>query len=277
MNGKAAPRRHRKAVQLSPQLERRRSLRREKRRELLIHSWRVLALVSISMSLGWILLRHGWTLDSSTQVVVRGDTGIRPELVARVGGLRFPQPLLEISPGEVEQRLLRELPVQSARVERRGLPARLEVELQGQSPIAHATRQRGSRTEMGMVDARGHWIQPSQDAPSKKPTSNLTVEGWNSERREVLAELLNRRNSFGAPLLAIVLHPDGAISLRTNHLGLIHLGNDITLLPEQIAVVLQLSRTMPPQLVGGGKGAIDLSNPDRPELELPLKPGSVTD
>ena len=84
-------------------------------------------------------------------MVVNGDTGIS-ELVARVGGY-FPQPLLAINPADLEQRLLNGLPVRSVSVERRGFPARVEIDLLGQLPIAHATRQRNKRIEKGMVDA----------------------------------------------------------------------------------------------------------------------------
>ena len=260
---------------LSPQLERRRQLRRDKRRELLILSWRIVALLTASTILGWVLLRHGWTLEDSSQVVVQGDAGLRPELVARVGGLDFPQPLLEISPGELESRLLRDLPVRSARVERRGLPAQLLIELEGQLPVAHATRQRDNRTVKGMVDARGHWIQPSADAPNRVPSSALMIEGWTDDRRDVIAALLKQSNGFGTPLTSIVLDPNGSIKLKTATLGLIDLGDDLSRLPEQIAVIAELSRSMPPHLGQTGKGTLDLSNPDRPELELPLKPAAV--
>ena len=121
--------------------------------------------------------------------MIHGDTGLRPELVARVGGLNFPQPLLDISPAELERRLLRDLPVRSASVERRGLPAQLVIALEGQLPIAHATRQRENRSEKGMVDARGHWIQPSADAPNRVPSDSLIVKGWTDDRRAVIAAL----------------------------------------------------------------------------------------
>ena len=260
----------------SPQLERRRQIRREKRQDLLIQCWRIVALLTASAGLGWLLLRHGWTLEQSSQVVIQGDTGLRPELVARVGGLDFPQPLLDISPAELERRLLRDLPVRSARVERRGLPAQLVIALEGQLPIAHATRQRENRSEKGMVDARGHWIQPSADAPNRVPSSSLIVEGWTDDRRTVIAALLKERNAFGSPLISIALDPNGMITLTTKTLGSIDLGDDLSLLPEQIAVIKELSRSMPAHLGPKGKGTLDLSNPDRPELELPLKPAVLT-
>ena len=267
-------RRPRGTVQLSPQLERRRALRQEKRRELLAQLWRMIVLLLASAGLGWLLLRHSWTLSEREQVVVGGDTGINAELVARVGGITFPQPLLEISPSELETKLLNNLPVRAVSVQRRGFPARLEVDLVGQMPIAHATRRRGNTTEKGAVDEHGHWIQPRADAPNRVPTSAITIEGWTKDHRPVIAQLLKQRNALGATLKTIVLHPNGTISLQTANLGQIDLGDDINRLSEQIAAIGQLSRTMPAHLVsqGKGKGTLDLSNPDRPELEIPVQP-----
>jgi len=271
---KAQPRRPQGSVKFSPQLERRRALRREKQRELLIQLWRVTALLLTSAGLGWLLLRFGWTLEGTNQVVIRGDTRIRAELVAKVGGLNFPQPLFEINPADVETRLLKDLPVRTASVERRLFPARLNVELLGQMPIAYATRQRANKTEQGMVDDQANWISPSNATPKKTPKTKITIVGWTEDRRKLIAEMLQNRSRLGTSLQEIIIHPDGAITLKTSNLGLIDLGNDVNQLPRQIAAILQLSRNMPQHLIGKGSTTLDLSNPDRPELELPLKPPS---
>ena len=96
----------------SPQLERRRALRRQKRQELLGNSWRTLALLSLSGSLGWMLLRFGWMLEGTSQVMVLGNSGLAPERVAAAGEFSFPKPLLEINPAQLERQLNRDLPVQ---------------------------------------------------------------------------------------------------------------------------------------------------------------------
>jgi cell division protein FtsQ len=249
-------------VTLTPQLERRRALRRQQRQQLLIQLWRVVVLLLLSTGLGWILLRHGWTLEGTNQVIVRGDTGISPDLVSKVGGLSFPQPLLEINLKTLEAQLRQELPVQSAQAERRLLPARLDVQLVGQIPVARATRRLAGGMETGMVDGEGHWIQTNTKAPSPAPSSAITVEGWSADKRPVLAELLEQRGRISDNLEAIVLHPDGAISLRTRRLGLINLGRDSDRLVQQIDALVQLNRTMPPHLLEQGKGSIDLSNPE---------------
>ena len=69
----------------------------------------------------------------------------------------------------------------------------------------------------------------------------------------------------------IVLRSDGAIQLRCGQLGEIHLGRNIALLNRQIDAIQQLSLNLPKAVISGEKALIDLSNPDRPEIQLPAK------
>ena len=154
---------------VSPQLERRRELRRRRRRQLQVQSWRVFLLVMLSAGLGWILLRHGWTMEGINQVIVSGDSGLSRKQVVKAGGISFPKPLLDISPAMLERTLAKDLPVREVRVSRRLLPARLEIDLIKLIPVARAFRKRGSVTEQGLVDAAGQWIPVSSDSPTPKP------------------------------------------------------------------------------------------------------------
>ena len=73
-------------------------------------------------------------------------------------------------------------------------------------------------------------------------------------------------------LKAIVLDPDGNISLITTELGRIDLGGEPALLNTQIETILHLNRTLPKHLRAAHHSSLDLSNPDRPELQLPAPP-----
>ena len=255
---------------LSPQLARRRELRQRKRRELAVQTWRVVISLVFASGLGWLLLRHGWTMDSIDRIVISGDTGLNPEQVAQSGQLSFPQPLFQVSPAELERQLLRDLPVQSASVERRLHPARIEVHLLRQTPVARATRQQSGLRERGMVDADGHWIPLSSNSSMPMPLSAITVHGWRLSQRLAIAKLLQDRDRFQGKLQTITVHPDGGISLRTSNTGRIDLGQDRGRLNEQIDAIVQLRRTLPPQLLKPNQGYLDLTNPDRPELQLPV-------
>ena len=76
---------------VSLQRERRRALRRQKRTQFLIYTLRTCALLSLSIVLGWSLLRFGWTLKGSDQVVVLGETAVNSTIVSEIAQLNFPQ------------------------------------------------------------------------------------------------------------------------------------------------------------------------------------------
>ena len=257
---------------VSPQLERRRALRKQKRHELLLNGWRTLALLGLTTALGWLLLRHGWTLEGPQQVLVLGKTGISPELVSRIGQLNFPQSLLEINPSGLESRLRSNLPVQSARVSRLVLPARLEITLVGKTPVARGIRHTPRGQEEGMIDADGQWIQLNPAVPTLTPTTAITVDGWALEHRATIAILLGQQQRFNEDLKRIVVLPDGAITLHCNKLGRVDLGNDGSLLPQQIDAIVELHQTLPSTLMQANGTLIDLSNPERPEIQLPVMP-----
>ena len=261
---------------ISPQLERRRALRRQKRQQFLIHTWRSVALLSLSTALGWLLLRYGWSLQGLDQVMVRGKTAISPELVYEVSQLRFPQPLLELNPTTLERTLRGNLPVQSVRVSRHLLPTRLEVALVDQTPMALAARQKPGGLEAGFVDAEGQWIQMNPALPAVNPSTSITLNGWTAERRTLIASLLQQHSRLEGKLQRITLHPDGAVSLRHQRLGRIDLGDDNQLLMQQVDAIVELDQSMPPHLLKGNGALIDLSNLRRPEIQMPIKPPAET-
>ena len=255
----------------SPQLERRRALRRQKRKELLGNIWRTLALLLLSGSLGWLLLRFGWMLEGTSQVVVLGNSGLAPERVAEVGEFGFPKPLLEINPAQLERQLKRDLPVESVRVRRLIVPARLEVQMQTRNPVAKATRLIPGGIALGLVDAKGQWIEPDPSVSLPSPTTSVFVEGWSQSSQDVIATLLNDQSLLDNKLERIVVRSNGAILLRFENLGDVDLGRNIALLDRQLLIIEQLSQKLPKALISGEGALIDLSNPDRPEIQLPAK------
>ena len=252
---------------VSAQVARRRELHRQRRQTLLLQVWRFVAFLLLSGGFAWILLRHGWTLRGPEALVLKGGGALKTNQLIKAAKLRFPQPLLEVSPRALEQQLIRALPVRSAQVERRMLPARLIVSLKPEIPVAKAVRHGPSGRERGLLNAEGKWI-PLSDA-SPEPLTNIVVRGWNDQQRGQVAALLQQRNRFEGMLKAIVLHPDGNISLITKGLGQIDLGGEPALLNAQIATIVHLNDTLPEHLRQANQSSLDLSNPDRPELQLP--------
>ena len=255
---------------ISAQMARRRELRRQRRQNLLVQLWRLAAMLLLSGGFAWILLRHGWSLRGPEAVILKGNAALGTEQVVEAAKLRFPHPLLEVNPRVLEQQLIDSLPVQSVRVERQMLPARLIVSLSPQIPIAQAERQGPAGRERGLLNTKGQWIPLSNASP--KPLTDILVRGWNDQQSDQIAALLQQHERFEGMLKAVVLHPDGDISLVTTSLGRIDLGGEPALLDTQIETIVHLNRTLPEHLRQARQGSLDLSNPDRPELQLPNPP-----
>lgn len=228
-------------------------------------------LVLLSGSLGWLLLRFGWTLEDSRQVVVVDDRGRLAERVVAIGEISFPTLLLEINPVQLERRLMRDLPMQSVRVRRLIAPARLEVRMQPRQPVARASRRIPGGMVLGLVDRQGLWIQPDPSLELPPPSSNVMVDGWTEQHSGAIATLLAAQSRLSNSLRLIVLRPDGSMQLDCEGLGRIELGRNSDQLAVQIAVMEQLSRSLPASLISNPENLIDLSNPERPEIELPKR------
>ena len=251
-------------------MARRRELRRQRRQTLLLQFWRLVVMLLLGGGFTWILLRHGWTVRGPEAVVLNGGSDFQTVEVVEAAKLRFPQPLMEVSPRALEQQLIRALPVSSAQVERRMLPARLIISLTPQIPIARAERQGSAGRERGLLNAEGQWMSLTDASP--EPLTDILVRGWNDQQRVQVAALLQQRDRLEGMLKSVVLHPDGDISLITTGLGRIDLGGEPALLNAQIETIVHLNNTLPEHLRQGGQSSLDLSNPDRPELQLPNPP-----
>ncbi|EAR18264.1 cell division protein FtsQ/DivIB [Synechococcus sp. W2B2] len=257
---------------LPPNIERRRRLRQEKLRERIIQAWRILFFAGSTTALAWILLSSGWNLRSIDQIRVSGSDRVGAESVVEAGDLRFPIPLLSLQPGNLERLLMDELPVQSVSIHRRLLPPGLEIKLMDRRPIAAATRNAAGGIERGMVDREGFWMPMTAALAEETPESDVRVQGWTLTRRATIAKLLEKRDQLGSPLQVVLVAPDGDLSVRMASLGLVKLGSNAALLDQQINTVIELTRSLPPQLRGQNNSTIDLSDPSKPELQLPPPP-----
>lgn len=260
---KAAP------APLPPGVERRRRLRLARRRERMIHLWRLTVLGSTATALGWLLITQGWTLSSKDQVKVSGSERLGADAVIEASRLRFPLSLLSLQPKELEATLLKTLPVQGASVQRRLLPPGLTVQLEDRRPLAAATRQGPKGLERGMVDGLGQWMVRTDADHGERPQTEIQVQGWTAAHREVLASLLKQRDQLGSRLQTITIAPDGSLSVTTASLGLVQLGSDPSLLDQQLVTLSQLTRSLPKELRQQAGSSLDLSDPGKPELQLP--------
>lgn len=257
---------------LPPGVERRRRLRQERRRERIVQSWRFGALTATAACLGWVLLAQGWTLHTKEQMVVEGSQRLGRDAVIEAAQMQFPLRLLSLQPSQMETTLLKQLPVQAVTVQRRLLPPGLMVTLEDRRPLASATRVGRKGVEKGMVDGLGHWMAHAAVGHGEEPETSIQVKGWAPAQRPALAMLLEQRDQLGSPLQTINIAADGNISLTTAGLGLVQLGTDPGLLEQQLTTMRQLSRSLPADLKRQPGSSIDLSDPAKPELQLPAPP-----
>ena len=267
---------------LPPGVERRRRLRQERRQERLIQLWRLVFFLLTATGLSWLLLTLGWSLRSASQIQISGSQRMDENVVVKAAGLSFPQSLLSLEPGQIETKLMQELPVQEVSVQRRLLPPGLDIQLVERRPIAAASRMGPKGIERGMVDNEAQWMPMDMAKRGEKPASAVKVEGWISNRRAVIARILQQRDLLGRPLKTIVVEPAGGVSLRIETLGLIYLGANEALLDQQFKTIAQLTQSLPPNLRGTSNEGLDLSDPSQPELKLrpapnPTTPAKVSD
>ena len=261
------------------QAERRSQLRRQRRQERLRQLWRVVAFSSTGVALGYALLRHGWVLSGADQIEVVGSRQVQREQIVQVGGLRFPLPLLTLQPNRLAGELSAALPVDQVQVQRLMAPPRLRVQLVDRRAVARAERSGPQGLEQGYVDHLGNWMTQRQHAgvlqPPPADAVKLQVKGWQPRFRSTLAVLLSRRQQLDA-VHTIRFEPGGSLWLDTTSLGAVRFGPLDNRLLDRIAVLEHLLRTLPAKLKGRPLQAIDLSDPDQPEIALPgpLKPAS---
>ncbi|MCP9837821.1 FtsQ-type POTRA domain-containing protein [Cyanobium sp. N.Huapi 1H5] len=260
---------------LPPGVLRRKELRRQRRSERLRQLWRILVFSGMSVGLGFLLLRQGWTLREPNQVEVLGSAVVSRDQVIAAAGLRFPQPLMALQPRLVASDLMGALPVEQVKVSRLMLPPRLRVELKDREAVARAVRRTDRGPEMGFVDALGNWISIRQHMGIRSQGDlSLVVVGWNARHRSALAQVLKEREVLGPGLREIRFEPDGSLWLSTTQLGRVRLGPPDARLSRRLEVVAHLSRTLPATMKGAPPQLIDLTDPEQPELSVGTRGGS---
>jgi cell division protein FtsQ len=260
------------------QADRRRQLRQQRRQERLRQVWRFVVFTGVALGLGYALLRYGWVLQGPEQVEVSGSRQVQRDQVIQAAGLRFPLTLLSVQPTRLARELSVALPVDQVQVQRLMAPPRLRVQLVDRRAVARAERRGPRGLELGFVDQLGNWMTVRQQTgvgldPSQSRLT-LLIKGWQPRYREALAVLLSRRQQLGSALLTIRFEPGGSLWLDTTSLGAVRFGPLDQRLPQRIEVLEHLLKELPSRLQGRRLQAIDLSDPDQPELALPgpLKP-----
>ena len=132
--------------------------------------WRIFCFLSISTSLGLLLVTKGWEAIDNSQIYIKGAIHTPREEIIAAMKLNLPKAILEINPKQIEENIHRELSFQAVSVNRRLAPLSIEVKVVERIPKAFALRRGKNGQEKGMIDEKGYWIPIFKSAPSKAPS-----------------------------------------------------------------------------------------------------------
>ncbi len=240
-------------------------------KKISIEYWRFFLYSFISVTLSFLYINNGWSQLYPNQINIIGKTKIKNNVVLDASKLNFPISLFSIKPKTLEENLLKNLPVKSAGIRRYLIPPGLEIEIQERKAISYALRNSLKGKEKGMLDVDGYWI-PIKIAEKAQPLKpNLQVEGWIPNHREWISKVLSKRNQLGSPLLKIILTPNGELKLSTEEFKIIYFGKNPNLVDEQLKVLAYLSENLPSEFRDKVGTIVDISDPNRPELQIPTK------
>ena len=250
----------------SAELQRRRDLRRRKRVHFAAQIWSLLLLLSASAGLGWLLLRHGWLLRTPAQVQLTSSSPFSREQVINAAGLEFPVALLSLDGASLQGRLGSKLPVEDISLQRQLWPPQLLIDLRLRQAVARAQRQTPQGLESGYVDRTGAWIsRAQQEATEAQAVPALNVMGWQARHASTIALLL-RELPPAAAISQVEFRRNGELWLHSGALGAMRFGSLDQRLPRQLDVLSHLAGQKP--LAQEPTQALDLSDPERPELVL---------
>ena len=102
--------------------------------------WRIIFYLSMSTSLGLLLVTKGWEAIDKNQIYIKGAIHTPREEILAAMKLNLPKAILEINPKQIEENINRDLSVQAVSVNRRLAPLSLEVKIVERIPKAFALR-----------------------------------------------------------------------------------------------------------------------------------------
>ncbi len=243
--------------------------RLNKRNEHLIHHWQTTVFLTITTILGFILIQNGWKLIEANQIKIKGNENIAPESIVQAVKSSFPKRLLKIDPKSLEEEILLKLPVKKAVIRRQLFPSSLQITLIERAPIAFAFRKNLAGQEEGFLDEDGKWMSLRLTKEIKKPSGLIKVEGWREVHQKPIAKILSYRNQLDNSVQKIIVSKTGELIIKIEKLGLVLMGNNQTLLDRQLKALVDLKNSLPEKFQNNPGMVIDLSEPSRPELQMP--------
>ena len=237
-------------------------------KNFLIELWQLLVFSSASIFLICTFSSRAWIPISFDQTKITGLSGITKNDIKTTTNIFYPKNLLELNPKEIESYLIKKLPIKRASVNRKIFPPEIHLHIIEREPIAFASRVISKNIEKGMIDIEGYWIPLKFVNQSKQNKIKLSIENWNSNKKNDILRIIKNRILLKSPLQKIKINPLQEISIKTDHFNSVLLGSNTERLIEQINKLNQLQKSLPNLLINTKVNIVDLKDPSKTELKI---------
>jgi len=279
---------------------RRKTLRRQRRRQLLCGIWRIIAISSLAGGLGWAATQPVWVIKQSEQINIEGNQILSDKGVRSLLSLSYPQSLLRIEPTKVAQQLeTNQGLIAKASVSRQLFPPSLTVTVEEREPVvtavsvnpnvppaatppaepvkaketAETTPQETTppppvTVPVGLIDAKGTWIpiENYHSAGQPLPLPTLRIIGDRQQYLPYWAEMYQILRRSPVKVSEIDWQNPANVILKTD-IGTVHLGIYSSQFADQLAILDQM-RQLSNQINGQKIVYIDLTDPNSPAVQL---------
>lgn len=280
--------------------QRRKSLRLQRRRQLVCRIWRILAITSLAGGLSWVATQPVWVIKQPEQINIEGNQILSDQGVRSLLSFSYPQSLLRIEPKTLAQQLeAKQTLIAKASVTRQLFPPSLTVKVEEREPVATAvsvnpslpptpatsspinpaepnqTNQPEPTTPappptapVGLIDAKGTWIpiENSNSAGQPLPLPRLRIIGDRQQYLPYWAQLYQILRRSPVKISEIDWQNPTNVILKTD-IGTVHLGIYGSHFADQLAILDQM-RQLSNQIDGHPIAYIDLSDPNSPAVQL---------
>lgn len=280
--------------------QRRKTLRRQRRRQVVYGIWRILAISSLAGGLGWAATQPVWIIRQPEQINIEGNQILSDQGVRSLLSLSYPQSLLRIEPKTVAQQLeTKQTLIAKASISRQLFPPSLTVKVEEREPVVTAVSVNSSvaptsetsslanqananeankpeettpasppTVPVGLIDAKGTWIpiENYNSAGKPLPFPTLRIIGDRQHYLSHWAQMYQVLRGSPVKVSEIDWQNPANVILKTD-IGTVHLGIYGSQFADQLAVLDQM-RQLSNQVDGHPIAYIDLTDPNSPAIQL---------
>tara|TARA_B100001029_G_C14986159_1_gene409105 strand:+ start:109 stop:942 length:834 start_codon:yes stop_codon:yes gene_type:complete len=237
-------------------------------KKFLIELWQLLLFSSSSIFLISTFLNQAWRPINFEQTKITGLSGITKNDIQKTTSNFYPKNLLELNPKEIEDYLIRTLPIKGVSVSRKFFPPEIHLNIIEREPVAFASRLTLNNIQKGMIDIEGSWIPLKFVNESKKNKIQLSIENWNRNKKNDIISIIKNKFLLQSTLQKITITPNQEIEIKTENFNSVLLGSDTKHLIEQINKLNQLQKSLPNLLINTNVKIVDIKDPRKTELKI---------